>query len=370
MKQSTGKRLLFATICLLGILVVLEAGLRGFLSFEFGLSYWQPDYLTAFYPETARIENKTIQRTDSTIDVLLLGGSVLHRDYSQFETRLREALAFETRRLVRIHNLARPAHTSLDSVYKYRRLADQKFDLVVFYHGINEARANNCPEEMFRPDYSHYAWYERVNDLEHHSVQPLYVTPSALRFLWQWKKSTWWDDRYVSAHRPKNDEWMRQGGSIKTAEPFENNVRTILDLAHQKQEPVLLMTFAYYLADGYSDEAFRARELDYADRKSPVGIWGKPGNVTAAIDAHNQVLRRVGGDYQNVHLVDQSALLPKAGRFFNDICHITHEGTRRFVDNMIPTALDVVSASNEPTSSVADSLRSKNVRKARAALAE
>ena len=63
------------------------------------------------------------------------------------EMELREQLAYLGQRNVRIFNLAMPAHTSRDSWLKYAALRDARFDLVIFYHGINEARVNNAPPE-------------------------------------------------------------------------------------------------------------------------------------------------------------------------------------------------------------------------------
>ena len=56
--------------------------------------------------------------------------------------------------------MSQGAHTTLDSYLKHKALHNKTFDVVVIYHGINEVRANNSPPEIFKPDYSHYAWYE------------------------------------------------------------------------------------------------------------------------------------------------------------------------------------------------------------------
>jgi hypothetical protein len=67
---------------------------------------------------------------------------------------------------VRVHLAAAGAQTSRDSYLKYRWLSSKRFDLVVLYDGINEACANNCPPNVFRADYSHYAWYRFLNDFD------------------------------------------------------------------------------------------------------------------------------------------------------------------------------------------------------------
>ncbi|MGB7159234.1 MAG: hypothetical protein WBD40_14290, partial [Tepidisphaeraceae bacterium] len=81
-----------------------------------------------------RILQQAIQRHDETYDVLLLGGSVLHRRFGTVADDLKHELERFTARPVRIHNLAEPGHTTRDSLRKYRLLDRQRFDLVIVYH--------------------------------------------------------------------------------------------------------------------------------------------------------------------------------------------------------------------------------------------
>ena len=49
-----------------------------------------------------------------------------------------------------------------DSLWKYRYWYDgYDFDLVMFYHGINDSRANNYPRDVFRDDYTQFSYYQR-----------------------------------------------------------------------------------------------------------------------------------------------------------------------------------------------------------------
>jgi CDP-glycerol glycerophosphotransferase (TagB/SpsB family) len=95
------------------------------------------------------------------------------------------------------------------------------------------------------------------------------------------------------------------------------------------------MTFAYYVAWDYSPALFASKELDYTLHDKPIELWGTPGNVVAAITAHNAVIRELAASRDGVTFVDQEQLIPKRGAYFNDICHFTHLGTEAFVANLL-----------------------------------
>ena len=66
---------------------------------------------------------------DDRFDVLLLGGSALDPDWGSIESRLAEKLRADLGDRCRVYNLARPGHTSRDSLLKYRQLEKEEFDL-------------------------------------------------------------------------------------------------------------------------------------------------------------------------------------------------------------------------------------------------
>src|SRR5438128_105395 len=135
-----------------------------------------------YYPElrNSGALDAVIRNDDDVYDVLILGGSVIspafHFDKDLVNSKFEAAL----KRPVRIFNLATPAHTSRDSLLKYRALAQQKFDLVILYDSINDTRMNNCPPQMFRADYTHCAWYRQIDRCQHnvllaHLTLPFYA---------------------------------------------------------------------------------------------------------------------------------------------------------------------------------------------------
>jgi hypothetical protein len=188
---------------------------------------------------------------------------------------------------------------------------------------------------MFREDYSHYSWYEDVNILHAHPeidiVTLPYVVHKAGAALW-----------HMFARVPYlptvmlGQSWVVYGEDIKTREPFKKNLEAIIDLARQKREKVLLMTFATYVPRGYSQERFERKELDYGYLKfsAPVEEWGMPANVLKGIKAHNQVIRALASAHKDVLFVDQETLIPSDGEHFADICHFTPKGCEKFVENV------------------------------------
>ena len=326
------RRVRFLVIYAIVLLVLVELTCR--LAWRFsGVSFLAaPNRIHHFfYPELKPVEEAASTRDDGTFDVLVLAGSVL--EFGDFAGQLTASLEKTYRRPVRVHSLARAAHTSLDSFYKYRRLDGLRFDLVLFYHGINEARANNCPAELFRDDYSHWGWYRLIADYET-GGERLFVLPYTLNFAYTKIGSKTGLIKFVPKHRP-GEEWVVHGATIRTERTFRANLDRIREIAAARGDPLLVMTFATYVVEGYTLDKFRAGELDYAGgRDMPIELWGRPEQVLQAIAAHNRVTREIAAR-PDVFLVDQEAEMPRGGRYFLDVCHLTEEGLGAFVANLV-----------------------------------
>lgn len=317
----------------------------------------------AFYPEVTPVEEADVAADDGYFDILLVAGSVLDKEvsyiqgvlehrlgaepqatskrYTGDEARhlskfLYRATVFESPLPVRVFNISMGGHNSRDSFYKYRRVADKKFDLVILYHGINDTRANNCPPEVFRADYSHYTWYRTVNAVERGPALGVFVFPLTWKigFIALQDKLGW--GKYMQRNKVTYRDWVIHGGDIKSAEPFRANMKGILDLARENETPVLMMTFCYYVAEGYTDEKYMNGKLDYAGRFLPLEkYWGNPEHVTEGIEVHNAIVRELARGRDGVMLVDQRRDFPAEGRYFYDVCHLTTDGDLLFVDNMM-----------------------------------
>jgi hypothetical protein len=318
--------ILIGVVYVLWIGLLCWGGLKFFWWWQFGVAITErPGVETVwrcFYPELYRsgAMDAKLAPDDGFYDVLLLGGSVLEQTAPAFEQSLRRELGDR----FRLFNLARAAHTSRDSFLKYSHLGDRHFDLVVFYHGINDARMNRYPDEVYRDDYTHVAFYRafqsrlaagRMDLTNFVEGNPAEAKPSGI------------SDAASKSY----------GIHIKTASAFRKNLEPIAQSTEDRRCPLVLMTFAYDIPANYSDEAFRAKRLGYGPSRvgTEISLWGTPAGVQAAIDAHNRVIREVAGRHANVIFVDQQATMPADGRYFIDPCHLTPQGIELFVGHVM-----------------------------------
>jgi hypothetical protein len=315
--------------------VFAEVGARTFWCLRFGVPFRNPGrILYAFYPELRRVDAKLPAHGDTFYDILFLGGSVLNKNFGAVPKDLRKQLANNGQENVRIFNFARLAQTSRDSRLKYAALGDARFDLVLFYHGINEARANNAPPEIFRNDYAHYSWYEIVNTLAPYHGTASFALPYTLHLIAIKIRQVLREDRYVSRHVPRED-WIHFGRNPSSAVSFEENLGVILDLAERRDDRLLLMTFALDVPENYSLEAFREKRLDYDRHISAIEIWGAREHVQQTVVVHNEIVGRLAAEHEDVLFVDQAILMPGGRRYFNDPCHLTAIGSSKFVEHLL-----------------------------------
>jgi hypothetical protein len=348
LEPATRRALRFGSVLLylLLILLSLELASRLFWTVRHGVSFFSPNLLYAFYPELEPVASPSHDDSEDPIDILLLGGSVFHEDFSTVPSVLRRRLEAKTGRPVRIHNLARAAHTSRDSRLKYELLEDRRFDLVLFYHGINEARANNSPPAMFRDDYSHYSWYASIGRLQAHRESRYLVLPYTLVYLWSAVSEGIGLSKHVSTQSPR-PEWLVHGRQVKTERSFRMNLERILERAEERGEPVLLMTFATHVPPDYAHRLFIRRELDYSSHALPIELWGVPAHVQDAVRKHNAIVEKLAREHETL-FVDQDRLIPKTRENFNDVCHLTPRGGREFVENIEGVVLEHLAGEPSP----------------------
>ena len=313
--------------------------MRAFWRLGYGVPLRNPTrILYAYYPELRSVDAERPSHEDGFYDILLLGASTLTKNWGDVEQSLREQLAYRGQHNVRIFNLALSSHTSRDSLLKYTALGDARFELVVIYDGINECRVNNVPPELFREDYGHYSWYENVNTLAPYHRTTSFALPYTLRHLAVGIKQAVTKDRYVPTKPPRED-WVQYGRDPRSVATFERNVGAILDLAQQRRDQVVLMTFATYVPEDYSLEAFKAKRLGYGMHHSPIELWGVRENVLKTLALQNEILRNLAARYRGVLFVDQASLMPAEPRYFNDVCHLTVSGSSKFSENIVAVLL-------------------------------
>jgi hypothetical protein len=322
-------------LALLVCVVAAEIAARSFWRLCYGVPFSHPGrILYAYYPELREVDRVKPTREDAAYDVLLLGGSVLHRDWGSIEQGLHERLTASLRRPVRIFNLSARGHTSRDSRLKYEALGEARFELVIFYHGINESRMNNAPPAVFQEDYSHFPWYGIVNLLAPYHGVASFALPYTVRWSGIRARYISTGDRSVASGFPRKD-WIQYGKDSPSAVSFEHNLGRILELATRRGDRVLLMTFAIYVPPDYSQAAFEQKRLDYGLHTSPIEIWGRPEHVVATVGRQDEVVRRLAAGHAGTLFVDQARLMVGSGRYFNDPCHLTVLGSSMFVENLL-----------------------------------
>ena len=329
------RRLFIFTIYVCYLLGLLELMARTFWLVTQGVPFFHSEQIIyVFYPELRPVIEADIRRDDDYFDVLFVGGSVLTPKYGFVETILQQKLSQGTGRKFRIFNVAGVGHTSLDSYYKYSYLQAKPFDLVVLYHGINDVRTNNAPPELFQINYSHYSWYKSIALFQQHSEIKYLAFPYTLQHAWLLFREGQGLDVYIPKDSPPQT-WLIYGNEVKSAYPFEQNMRHIIELAQQKHEPLMTASFAYYVPANYSKEKFKAHELDYGQHTIPIERWGLPENVMKGLEVHAAVLTQLVEAHPEIYFVDLQKIIPKNGAYFDDICHLTYKGSEIFADNII-----------------------------------
>ncbi len=318
--------ILMGTLYVLWVAVLCWGGLKFFWWWKFGIQLTEtPGTETVwegFYPELYRSGAMKAELVPDPghYSVLLLGASVLEQTAPRLEQQLRRELGDR----LRLYNLARAAHTSRDSFLKYSHLGNRHFDLVIFYHAINGSRMNRCPDDVFREDYTHVYFYRAFQSRL--AAGQMRLTDFVRSDIAEAKPGGS-DDQLSKLYRAR----------IKTAGAFLHNLEPIVQATEDRHCPIVLMSFAYNIPPNYTDEAFRARRLDYevSVLATEVSLWGTPQGVKAAIDAHNQVIRELASRHKNVIFIDQKAMMPTDGRHFIDPCHLTEQGTDLFVRHVM-----------------------------------
>lgn len=276
-----------------------------------------------FYPELERSNILADTGDAEHFDVLLLGGSVLEQVAKTI--RPEDFVEPADGQPVRIYNLCKSAHTSRDSLLKARLLARRSFDLVIVYHGINDARMNCCAANEFQLDYTHCAWYGSIKRR---------VAAKKISFHEIVRGAT---TRLIPLGEPK-PESAAFGRELKTPAAFRANVREIVDTFNSSPDTrTIVGTFALRLPEDYTRERFEANELGYGsgDYEMVVESWGEPDSVRQAVAAHNAELRTLAVGKEALDLVDFASDLESEPKNFCDPCHLTATGIERFKQSLL-----------------------------------
>ncbi len=313
------------------LILALAALVAALLAGEFVLIPWishlpRETFLMGFAATPGMVDDVLINSTGFTGDVverrkppqttriLTLGESSLfnRRMTERIENRLQDMSETE----VEIVGAALRTHTTKSSLLKYELLRRYDFDFVLIYHGINDLWADHVPRPEFREDYSHLGpWYRRNLWLDHCAV--CRVAYNAL-----------------SAAPVRAPEGPSHFAALGT---FERNLSSLIASIRQDGATPVLMTLAWNLPPNYSYEAFTANRVGYNNPTSydrwPAELWGPPDFVRKGLASHNRVVRQLA-ERHRVPLLDQEHLMGIDLRWFGDVCHLSEEGTDRFIENI------------------------------------
>jgi len=330
------KRKAFFFAGLMCLYLFLEISLRLVLCISSGADFFHPSRLIyRYYPELIPIKQAAISNTDSTLDVLILSCSVLHKDWADIVEEMNKCLQLPRGfNRIRIYNASGVGHGSRDNMIKYDLLSDKKFDLIIYYDAINDSRLNNCPDYVFKNNYSHYLWYDEINHIISHPEMDFTVIP----FFYDWMKirlkALFVREAYIPQHFSMRPEWLVYGSNLKSVMSYEANVKEIVAKAQVKHAQFLYLTFAYYLPANYTLQKFHDKTLDYSfcDHSRETEIWGLSQNVSRFIDTVNVGSKTWLSPSAHVKRVDLNAKFPKDGSYFADVCHFSPKGIRRFAE--------------------------------------
>jgi hypothetical protein len=258
-----------------------------------------------------------LMKPHGTIRILTLGGSAMFN--RRMTERLKNRLNTISTQPIEIVGAALRTHTTMSSVLKYKLLSKYHFDLVLFYHGINDLWANHVAIEDFKDDYSHLDPRYKRNFLLDHSL--------ICRNIY---------NKWIY-HKPAQVLQTTFRDDLPAEKVFKRNLITLIKAIRQNGSTPILMTFACSIPPNYTIESFKSKALGYNNPTNydscPVELWGPPGYVREGLQEHNRIVRQLAKDY-DVLLIDQEKLMGKDLYWFGDVCHLSVKGTEKFIRNI------------------------------------
>ena len=348
--RSRGRRLVFLALYLGFCWGVVWLGVRLFWLVGSAVPFSQrPSAWDHYYPRLrqAGLVAQPATRTDNRFDLLLLGGSVLDPEWGTVEAELQRRLEARLPGRWRLANLGQAGFTSRDSLLQYQHLGEQRqrFDLVLVYDGINDTRLNCCPPELFRDDYTHAIWYRQFAE------ELAGGTPSLSQVAVAGVRSAF-DRNRLGTPDP---ELLDFAAVPQTPRCLRANHAALCELAVERGDPLVLLTFAWHIPPDYTLQKFGDDELDYARQgknRCAAELWGKAEHVAHALRLQNEEIRALAADWRErggttagwpgVRLLDMEEQLPHTGEIFIDPCHLTEQGSAAFVEILWPVVAEAI----------------------------
>lgn len=269
-----------------------------------------------------------LENDPGKIRILTLGGSSMFN--RRMAERLKKSLNSVSDRPVEILGAALRTHTSMSSLIKYSALSKYTFDYVIIYHSINDLFVNHVEPGYFKDDYSHMLpWYKRNILLDNSLIARIIYN----NFIWGrgifGGKKIW----YIYPERNTENKM-----NFISEQLFKRNITMLVEEVRKNGGTPILMTFAWSIPDTYSLDNMINGTLAYNNPakydQQPVELWGSIEYVREGLQRHNRVIRQISRE-NNILLLDQENLIGKNLHWFGDICHLSEEGTDKFIDNIM-----------------------------------
>jgi hypothetical protein len=288
------------------------------------------------------IKAKYAHTDPHSFKVLILSCSTLHKDWGGFATILeKKQHEYDTTNTpgapysYTIFNAAGIGFSSRDNLNCYRLLSDLQFDLVVDYSGINDARFNNCPKEIYREDYGQIPWGNETNCILRHTEMKYTIIPFFLDFTYCLLSQSLFKNHFIPIHYSMRPAWWDFGSDLKSLKAFKYNIESIENLSKEKKEKLLLTPYCYYIPSNYTLKRFKDKQLDYTFQHNSreIEIWGFPKNVSAFLDSANIIVGNIATTSGSQYL-DIRPEVQNNGNYFADVCHFSPAGLSVFAGSV------------------------------------
>lgn len=321
MMYQKNKKLLFSIVLIILILLIIELKIRVNESDEKNIPLFYNKEISV-YPE---IYNLLKDYDSDDKNVLLVGASVMQY--------IHNSNIFENVSIFKIYNLAQSGHTSSDSLNKLKYLAKKgySFDYIVFYHGINDVKLNNFPDELFKDNYQQHYYFKFTNKIFNYDNKFNFIFNSALikKLMFNYYKLFYYEIEFIIP-----PEWNKFGGNIKSKQAFNNFLNQFITIARTQNSKIIIPLFAYNIPDNYSKELFLDRKIGYSlnlNEDIPLDIYGTPKNIIKGINIHNELAINLSNDF--VVIINTTNISHNISNFIDGI-HLSEIGKGLLVNEI------------------------------------
>jgi hypothetical protein len=321
-------------------LSLFDLALRLILTAYGGASVLRPkEIIYHYYPMTRDIKEQYAHTDTHSYKILVLSCSTLQKDWGDIKIQLEKRLNISDKMAspgadsFSVFNASGIGFSSRDNLTCYRLLSDLRFDLVIDYSGINDARFNNCPGGIFKNDYSQIPWNNEINCILRHPEMNYTVIPFFIDFSYQLIYESIAKDKFIPVHYSMRQSWWDFGSDLKSLKAFKSNIEGIQALSKEKKEQLLFVSYCYYIPSDYTLKKFKCKRLDYTYQKNSreIEIWGWPKNISSFLDSADIVVKRIATD-NNVPYLNIRPEFEGKSLYFADICHFSPAGLTSFSD--------------------------------------